>query len=271
MSPTDMDKRGSLRDGRIKNWFWCPNAIFKMGLSKHGLVVYLYLCRVAGDKHSCWPSLKTISMATKCSRGVVVKAIEELKKAGLVEPEERFNKDGDRDSNNYTLFNPEVGGAAGDHPTHQAHEGGAAGDHGGSPGGQEEELPEEKLVKKKNLQHTGARAAQIGRPSTRSFDRFWNVIPKRISRGKAKVEAWEVWKTFDYPPTKQQVDQMVKLVKDYLYEDPSAYSFYEHDGTVKVTPARLIGVLCRAIKENRPLADVLEDVMLEDLEAGVPA
>jgi hypothetical protein len=70
MSPTGIDQRGgSLRDGRVKNWFWCDNALFEMGLGKHALVVYLYLCRVAGDSDSCWPSLKKISLATKWPLG----------------------------------------------------------------------------------------------------------------------------------------------------------------------------------------------------------
>jgi hypothetical protein len=41
MNPNGMDQRGSLRDGRVKEWFWCGNNVFEMGLSKHALVVYL--------------------------------------------------------------------------------------------------------------------------------------------------------------------------------------------------------------------------------------
>jgi hypothetical protein len=195
MSPNLDQRGGSLQDGRVKKWFWCDNAVFEMGLSKYALVVYLYLCRVAGDKNSCWPSLKTISAATRCGRGIVIKAIKELKAAGLVESKPSFAEDGDRGSNVYTLFNPLGGGAAGDHPVRQENgggaagdhggaagdHGGAAGDHGGAAGGQEEEIPEEELPKKTTTTPLT--------PQDLAFEAFYLAYPRKVSKEKAR-QAW---------------------------------------------------------------------------------
>jgi hypothetical protein len=103
-------------------------------------------------------------------------------------------------------------------------------------------------------------------PLVAGFDRLWKVIPKRISTGTAKVEAWEAWKTLTPAPTRRHVTEMVRLLEAHL-EEETDYAFYELDGSAKVTPARLIALLCRAMAEQRSLGDVLENVMLEDLDA----
>lgn len=102
---------------------------------------------------------------------------------------------------------------------------------------------------------------------TAGFDTLWKKIPKRISKGTAKVEAWEMWKSLTAVPTKQHVAEMVKLLKAYLAESPKAYDFYDASGSVRVSPARLIALLCRAMVERRTLGDVLEDTTIEDLNA----
>jgi hypothetical protein len=180
MSP--VQRGGTLRDGRHKNWFWIDNIIFDMGLSKHALVVFFYLCRRAGDTNTCWPSLKTISKATKCSRGVVIQALKDLVKAKLVEPEKRRNEEGDQDSNSYTLFNPEIGSALGDYPIHQENHGSAPGDHGSARGGQEEDSLEERTPKKKTTTPSVS-------PIDAAFEAFWEKYPRKVGKEKAR-QAW---------------------------------------------------------------------------------
>jgi hypothetical protein len=90
------------------------------------------------------------------------------------------------------------------------------------------------------------------------FDRLWATIPKRISTGTAMVEAFEVWKTLRPVPTRRHVDEMVRLLTAYI-EEETDYAFYEFDGTVKVTPAMLIGFLCRAMNEGSPLRKVVDE------------
>jgi hypothetical protein len=151
MSPTGMDRRGSLRDGRIKHWWWADNVIWEMGLSKHALVVYFYLCRVAGDANSCWPSLKKISAKTRCGRTAVIEAIKELETAGLVESKQTFAEDGSQGSNVYILFNPQGEGSGGDTPQSARRTGGVRiADGGSAPGDHKEETSEENILKKKS-------------------------------------------------------------------------------------------------------------------------
>ncbi len=105
---------------------------------------------------------------------------------------------------------------------------------------------------------TSARAANSSRPSTKLFDRVWEIIPKRISKGTAKVEGWETWKSLTPTPTEHHVSQMVKLLETYL-EEGSDYAFYEYDGSVRVTPAMLIGLLCKALQLGCPLSEVVDE------------
>ena len=85
------------------------------------------------------------------------------------------------------------------------------------------------------------------------------MIPKRISTGAAMVEAFEVWKTLRPVPNRRHVAEMVRLLEAYREESPDFYAFYEFDGTVKVTPARLIGFLCKAMNDGSPLRKVVDE------------
>ncbi len=93
------------------------------------------------------------------------------------------------------------------------------------------------------------------------FDLLWAAIPKRISRGTAKLDAWEVWKSLKPTPSRRHVAEMVNLLTAYIDEETD-YAFYEADGTVKVTPAILIGLLCRAMNEGSPLRKVVDEDVL---------
>jgi len=93
------------------------------------------------------------------------------------------------------------------------------------------------------------------------FDRLWAVIPKRISTGSAKVEAFEFWKTLTPVPNRHHVHNMIALLEAYREESPDFYGFFDFDGSAKVTPARLIALLCQAMKEGRPLGNLLDDLV----------
>ena len=54
---------------------------------------------------------------------------------------------------------------------------------------------------------------------------------------------------------------LVRLLEGFL-EEETDYVSYEIDGTVKVTPAMLIGFLCRAMNEGRPLRKVVDEEVL---------
>lgn len=103
-------------------------------------------------------------------------------------------------------------------------------------------------------------------PLVAGFDRLWKVIPKRISRGTAKVGAWEVWKLLT--PTARHVDEMIRLLKGYLKDVPDGYDLYDSDGSVRVTPAKLIRLLCVAMKDQIALTAVLDEDLFTELTDG---
>jgi DNA-binding transcriptional MocR family regulator len=137
---------------------------------------------------SCWPSLKKISLATKCSRSVVINAIKELKAAGLVETKPSFDDQGDQGSNIYTdqgsniytLFNPKGGSAVGDHPVRHANGGGHVHDHRGVAGNHEEDTLGEELLKKTTTPLS---------PQDPTFEAFWEKYPRKTAKEKAR-QAW---------------------------------------------------------------------------------
>jgi len=96
--------RGTLEDGRTRGWFYCDNALFSLQISKHAKLVYLYLCRCAGNGETCFPSFADISAKTDCSHGVVGEALRELEKAELITRKPRRTKTGRHTSTIYTLL-----------------------------------------------------------------------------------------------------------------------------------------------------------------------
>lgn len=72
--------------------------IYKMDLSHRAYVVYLYLYDRANKEGICWPSINTIAADTKMSATTVRRAIKDLKKAGLIETEQRYREHGGKSS-----------------------------------------------------------------------------------------------------------------------------------------------------------------------------
>ncbi len=72
-----------------KNYFPTPNEIFSLGLSPGAFAVYSYLLRCEDrHTHQCWPSYRTIGMATRMSVNTVRKHICTLADKGLISTED---------------------------------------------------------------------------------------------------------------------------------------------------------------------------------------
>ena len=65
-----------------------------MDLSHRAVAVYTYLYDRANKKGECWPSVNTIAGDIKLSPATVRRAIKDLKKAGLIETEQRYREQG---------------------------------------------------------------------------------------------------------------------------------------------------------------------------------
>lgn len=68
--------------------------LYQMDLPHRAVAVYTYLYDRADKNGECYPSVNTISGDIKLSPATVRRAIKDLKKAGLIETEQRFREKG---------------------------------------------------------------------------------------------------------------------------------------------------------------------------------
>lgn len=84
-----------------KDCFPVRNDIFNKGLSASALCVYICLCRYIAEDNCCRVSQRTISQACSMSLVSVVKAVKELRQAGLLET---FQQTNISNNGNYVLL-----------------------------------------------------------------------------------------------------------------------------------------------------------------------
>lgn len=75
--------------------------LYQMDLPHRAVAVYTYLHDRADKNGECFPSVKTIAGDIKLSPG----AIKDLKKAGLIETEQRYREQGCKSSLLYRIKN----------------------------------------------------------------------------------------------------------------------------------------------------------------------
>ncbi len=74
-----------------------------MELPHRAISVYIYLADRAGGDNTCWPSIPTISKDLKLSESTTRRALSDLRKAGLIETEQRYRENGGNSSLLYLL------------------------------------------------------------------------------------------------------------------------------------------------------------------------
>lgn len=67
-------------------------------------VVYMYLRDRINQEKQCWPSIQTISKELALSVSTVKRAIDDLKKAGYIQTEQRWRDNGGKSSLLFTLL-----------------------------------------------------------------------------------------------------------------------------------------------------------------------
>ena len=68
--------------------------IYDMDLSHRAVAVYIYLWNRANKQHECYPSIPTIARGLKLSESTIRRALSDLRKAGLIETEQRYREKG---------------------------------------------------------------------------------------------------------------------------------------------------------------------------------
>ena len=77
--------------------------LYRMDLPHRAIAVYMYLFERANKERQCWPAVPTIAREIKLSEATVRRAVRDLRKAGLLETEQRYRTKGGKSSLLYTL------------------------------------------------------------------------------------------------------------------------------------------------------------------------
>lgn len=72
--------------------------LYRRELPHRAVSVYTYLADRANKDGECWPAIPTIAAELKFSESTVRRALHDLRKAGLIETEQRYRTKGGKSS-----------------------------------------------------------------------------------------------------------------------------------------------------------------------------
>ena len=72
--------------------------LYRTELPHRAISVYIYLADRANKDGQCWPSIPTISRELKLSQSTVRRALQDLRKAELLETRQRYRNQGGKSS-----------------------------------------------------------------------------------------------------------------------------------------------------------------------------
>lgn len=79
------------------------NFLYRMELPHRAVSVYIYLADRANKDGECWPSIPTIAAELKLSQSTVRRALRDLRKADLLQTEQRYRTKGGKSSLLYKI------------------------------------------------------------------------------------------------------------------------------------------------------------------------
>ena len=77
--------------------------LYRMDLPHRAISVYRYLADRANKDGICWPSIPTISKDLKLSESTTRRALDDLRKASLIQTEQLYRENGGNSSLLYKL------------------------------------------------------------------------------------------------------------------------------------------------------------------------
>ena len=77
--------------------------LYRSELPHRAVSVYTYLSDRANKDGECWPAIPTIARELKLSQSTVRRALQDLRKEGLLTTEQRLRDNGGKSSLLYTL------------------------------------------------------------------------------------------------------------------------------------------------------------------------
>lgn len=92
--------------GKNKGFGYITGDIFEENenVTQGMILVYTYLCFVAGKKEYCWPSQTTIAKAVKKGRASVNQDLKKLEEEGFIKIVPQFDKEGGQTTNHYYIL-----------------------------------------------------------------------------------------------------------------------------------------------------------------------
>ena len=75
-----------------KQRFYVQCGVFGKEISAGAMCLYFFLCKCANAESVCFPNRNTITKNTGLSRSTITRGIAELKDAGLIECQPRYQK-----------------------------------------------------------------------------------------------------------------------------------------------------------------------------------
>ena len=72
--------------------------LYRMELPHRAISVYIYLADRANKDRVCWPAIPTIAKDLKLSESTTRRALNDLRKVGLIETEQRYRENGGNSS-----------------------------------------------------------------------------------------------------------------------------------------------------------------------------
>lgn len=77
--------------------------LYRMELPHRAVSVYIYLMGRANKDGECWPAIPTIAKELKLSQSTIRRALQDLRRAGLIETEQRYRAKGGKSSLLYKI------------------------------------------------------------------------------------------------------------------------------------------------------------------------
>lgn len=78
--------------------------LYRMDLPHRAISVYIYLADRTNRDGICWPSIPTISKDLKLSESTTRRALNDLRKVGLVQTEQRYRENGGNSSLSFCVL-----------------------------------------------------------------------------------------------------------------------------------------------------------------------
>lgn len=76
---------------------------YRLDLPHRAICVYIYLLDRANKENTCWPSIPTIAKDLHLSESTTRRAVNDLRKAGLIRTEQQYRENGGNSSLLYKL------------------------------------------------------------------------------------------------------------------------------------------------------------------------